>query len=128
MMNTTEKRVLCQRPSERAVRLANDIYYTYLQEESLEIRISVARLCEIFGDHDVTQVKIHAAQIFEELNEPIVIEDFHYYGKKIEWQMAHFFDYHFCCENEHDYIDLVIHEIYLDALKSLDDEPYINFQ
>ena len=123
-----ETQTICRRPSDAAVRLANDIYYTYLQEETPYIRISVSRLCEVFGDHEEMEVKICVAQIFEELNEPIALQDFVYNGETIAWRMVHFFDYHFCHEEYGDYIDLEIHEIYLEALKNLDDQPYINFQ
>ena len=67
-MKEPEKKSIFKRPSDRAVRLANDIYYTYLQEEDNCICISVDRLCEVFGKSDVMNVKICAAQIFEELN------------------------------------------------------------
>jgi len=127
-MQKKSNTIWCKCPSPTAVRLANDIYYTYLQEESPTVRISLKRLCEVFGDADVMHVKISVAQIFEELNEPIALSDFHYRGKTIEWATVNFFQYVFCCENGNDYIDLEINELYLEALRRMEEDSYINFQ
>jgi len=127
-MNPEKKRDLFKRPSDAAVRLANDIYYTYLQEEGNCICISVNRLCEVFGDSEIMNVKIGVAQIFEELNEPIALKDYHYRGEKITWRMIQFFTYHFFTENDQEYIHVEIDELFLDALEKLESEPFINFQ
>ncbi len=127
-MNPQKKRDLFKRPSDAAVRLANDIYYTYLQAEGNCICISVDRLCEVFGDSEVMRVKICAARIFEELNEPIALENYKYRGEKIVWRSIHFFTYHFFSEDDHEYIHVEINELFLDVLEKLESEPFINFQ
>lgn len=127
-MSEVKQRLIAQRPSERAVRLANDIYFTYLYEESPEVRISVARLCEVFGNSDVCQVKKMVVEVFEELNEPIVLSECSFQGKHVEWMLLEFFTYTFCTIEGHEYIDLDLNEDYLHALETLDEEPYINFQ
>ena len=127
-MKPQKKRDLFKRPGDAAVRLANDIYYTYLQEEENCICISVDRLCEVFGDSDIMSVKICAAQIFEELNEPIALENYHYRGETIKWRPIQFFTYHFFTEDDQEYIHVEINELFLDALEKLESEPFINFQ
>ena len=127
-MDPKSKKALFKRPSDAAVRMANDIYYTYLQEEENCICISLNRLCEVFGESDVMKVKIFAAQIFEELNEPIALENYKYRGEMISWRSIQFFSYHFFREDDHEYIDVEINELFLDALEKLEREPFINFQ
>ena len=127
-MSTAKQRLIAERPSERAVRLANDIYFTYLYEETPDVRISVARLCEVFGNSDVSQVKKMVVEAFEELNEPIVLSDCSFQGKHVEWMLLEFFTYTFCVIEDGEYIDLELNEKYLHALETLDEEPYINFQ
>ena len=121
------KRKIYKRPSDKAVRMANDIYYTYIQEDNNVIYISVDRLCEIFGEPEKIKVKIEVSQIFEELNEPIAIENYKYYGDLIKWQSLQFFTYNFFSEDGNEYIELTINELFLDVLEKLESEPFINF-
>ena len=127
-MSAEQQRLIAERPSATAVRLANDIYFTYLYEDSPYIRISMARLCEVFGTHDVMEVKRIIEDVFEEINEPIVLSDCTFQGKHVEWLFLKFFTYSFCEIEGDEYVDLEIDERYLYALENLAKEPYIDFQ
>ena len=127
-MEVTKQKFVVNHPSEDAVRLANDIYYTYLQQGSPFLHISLQRLCKIFGDCDEKRVKRRITELFEELNEPIAVENVWNRGKKIEWSAINFFSYSFNFENDHAYVDIEINEIFLEVLEEFELEPYINFQ
>lgn len=128
LMEATRQKLILKRPSEEAVRLANDIYYTYLQEGSPYFRLSLQRLCQVYGESSEESVRARIEKLLEELNEPIAVEDFTYRGKKTDWQMVHFLNYGFCRENGKAYIDIEINEIYLEALSKLESEPYLDFK
>ena len=127
-MSREKQRLIAERPSDRAVRLANDIYFTYLYEDSPSLHIPLTRLCEVFGNHDMLEVKKMVEIVFAELNEPIVLSDCSFQGKNVEWMLLEFFTYEFSVIEGNVYIELEINEKYLHALETLDDEPYINFQ
>lgn len=127
-MEATKQKLIVKRPSEEAIRLANNIYYTYLQEGTPFLHISLQRLCKLFGDCEEARVKGRIVGLLEELNEPIAVKNFIFRGRKIGWQKVHFLNYGFSSENAKAYIDIEINEIYLEALSQLEPEPYINFQ
>ena len=127
-MSQEKQHLIADRPSDRAVRLANDIYFTYLYEDSSLLYIPLTRLCEVFGNYDVTQVKNMVEETFSELNEPIVLSNCSFQGKHVEWLLLEFFTYTFSEIDGNEYIELEINEQYLHALETLDEEPYINFQ
>ena len=127
-MVTQKQQLILNRPSPRAVRLANDIYFTYLYEEDTSLRLSLPRLCEVFGNSDIGVVKNMVIETFEELNEPIVLKQCSFRGKRVEWMVLNFFTYLFCVNDGCEYIELEVNELYLEALEILDEAPYINFQ
>ena len=127
-MATEKYDLILERPSPRAVRLANDIYFTYLYEESSYLRLSLPRLCEVFGISDLEKVHVIIDETFQEINEPIVLSDCTFKGKHIEWQVLNFFNYSYSRDDGCEYVEIEINEFYLEVLSVLDKEPYINFQ
>ncbi len=127
-MKVTKQKFIVNHPGEEAVRLANSIYHTYLQQGSPFLYIPLQRLCKVFGDCDEKRVKRRITALFEELNEPIAVENLFSRGKKIEWRAINFFSYSFNLENDHEYVDIEINEIFLEVLEEFELEPYINFQ
>lgn len=127
-MEITKRKLVQIWPSEEAVRLANNIYHTYIQEGSPYLHISLQLLCRLFGDCEGDRVKEHIVALLEELNEPIAIENVTLKGKKIDWQVLRFLRYGFSSENGKEYLDIEINESYLEALSTLEAEPYINFR
>jgi len=120
--------VECHRPSDVAVRLANDIYFTYLQLDDNAFRIPMQRLGEILGESDLVLVKREVVAIFEELNEPICLDGYFYRGKKLPWQLVNFFEYRFDFDEGEVFVEIEISELYLNALENMLPESYINFQ
>ena len=116
------------RPSETAVRLANDIYFTYLYNDNPSLSIPFSRLSEVFGESDMIQLKHRLEAVFEELNEPIVLSDCSIGGRHIQWEMVEFFTYSYNFYEGKPYVELEVNELYLQALETFDVEPYINFQ
>jgi len=122
------QQLMVVRPSDIAVRLANDIYFTYLYNESPSLCIPFTRLCEVFGEADLTEIKHSVDTVFEELNEPIVLSECSIKGRYIEWEMLQYFTYSYSIDDGKVYVDLEVNERYLEALEILDPESYINFQ
>jgi len=119
---------MLERPSDEAVRLANNIYYTYLQEETPHLHVSLERFCKLVGESEEKSGKRRLIELFQELNEPIAIENFKYGGKTIKWKALNFFDYHFTVENGKEFVNIEINEMFVEVMAKLEAEPYINFR
>jgi hypothetical protein len=120
--------LILHRPSDDAVRLANSIYYTYVQEDDPYLSIPVSRLCEIVKIKDVAEARGYIMRLFDELNEPVAARNFVYNGKEIEWAALHFFDLEKEWEETDRYIELHINEMFLEAMRQLEPEPYIDLR
>lgn len=129
-MDTTEKKLLMKRPSEAAVKLANSIYYTAIQRGELEVCLSLKQLCKALKDCDETDwyAKSLVTELLEELCEPVAVKDFVYDRKEIKWQAISFLSYTFYTEEGTEYADIEINKMFIDVMKQLEAEPYINFQ
>lgn len=64
----------------------------------------------------------------EELTEAIAVKDFLYNRKKIDWQVISFITCAFTLENGEVYLDIEIDPIFIEVMKAVEAEPYINFQ
>ena len=127
-MEEIEKRLIMKRPSEDAVKLANSIYFTSIQEGEPYVYISLQQLCKLFRDFNEQNCKAQITKLLEELVEPVAIENFTYNRKQIKWQAISFFTYKFCFEKDEEYVDIELNEMFIAAMKQLEAEPYINFQ
>ncbi len=127
-MDEIEKRSIMKRPSEDAVKLANSIYFTSIQEGEPYVYIALQQLCKLFGDYDKQNCKARITELLEELIEPVAVEEFTYNRKLIKWQAISFFTYKFCLEKDEEYVDIELNEMFIAAMKQLEAEPYINFQ
>jgi hypothetical protein len=127
-MEENKRQLMFNRPGEEAVRLANNIYYTYLQEDTPHLYVSLERFGKLVGESEVDKTKARLIKLFEELNEPIAVEDFSFRGKNYNWKALHFFDYRFVVEDDKVFVDIEIDEIFIDVMARLEAEPYINFQ
>lgn len=126
MENRDDIQFKMQTLSDDAIKLANVLYNTYINENDAELHIPVIKLCDVFNYvcDDISKSMI--MKLFEELNEPILIPHFEYYGKKMQWQMLSFCSFDEVWKLEDDFIDIYINEIYLHVLKNYVDEPFIN--
>ena len=114
--------------SDDAVKLANVIYNTYVQEDYPYLEIKVNRLCEIFGFRGYTHSKEELDYIrglFEELNEPIAVVDFKYGSKTYDWKALQFCSFETPWQDSDQTIEIVINEMYLAAVKEYMEKPFI---
>ena len=129
-MERAEKRLLMKRPSEAAVKLANSIYFTAIQEEEFYIFLPLSKLCKIVGNCSETDwyAKIVATEVLDELAEPVAVENFTYDRKEIKWQAMSFISYSIKEKEGKEYVEIVVNEMFVEVMKQLEAEPYINFQ
>ncbi len=115
-------------PSEAAIKLANAIYQTYMLDESSHIKISVKRLCEVFGRKHTPETISYFKSLFEELNEPVVITDFTYREHFYQWMILQFCSFEKFWHDKDAYCYIAINELYLAAMRELMDKPFIFFK
>ena len=129
-MEAIEKRSVMKRPSEEAVKLANSIYFTSVQEGESYLYISLKQLCNILDNCTAKDwfAKARLTELLEELSEPVAVEDFTYNRKHIPWQAIAFLTYAFCTEDDQEYVDIELNEMFIEVMKQIEAEPYINFQ
>ena len=115
--------------SDDAVKLANAIYNTYVQEDYPYLEISVNRLCEIFGfggyahrHQDLEYIR----GLFEELNEPIAVVDFKYGSRLYDWKALTFCSFEKPWGDSDETIEIVINEMYIAAVQRYMEKPFIN--
>jgi len=127
-MDEVEKRLIIKHPSEDAVKLANSIYFTSIQEGELYVYLSLKQLYKLFDDINETDwfAKDRVTRLLEELSEPVAIENFTYNRKEITWQAVALLTYEFAMEKDEEYVDIEINPMFIDLLKHIESEPYIN--
>ncbi len=123
-----KKRFMAELPSGDAIKLANAIYQTYLLEEDSHLKISVARLCEVFGFAHTPQTVAYFKQLICELNEPVVATDYEYKEHFYKWLVLDFCSFNQPWGDEDTYLYLAVNELYLDAMSRLMEEPFIEFK
>ena len=100
-MQESEKRLIFPHPSSAAIRLANSIYFTSLQEHEPYLFLSIKQLCRSLENckPDDWYAKTVITELLDELTEPVVIENIHLNGKLVTWKSISLFTYTFSCEN-----------------------------
>lgn len=129
-MEAVAKRSVMKRPSEEAVKLANKIYFTSIQEGASYLYLSLKQLCNILDNCTEKDwfAKGRITELLEELSEPVAVENFTYNRKQIKWQAISFLTYEFCTEDDGEYVDIELNEMFIEVMKQIEAEPYINFQ
>lgn len=127
-MQETETRLIIERPSERAVKLAKVIYFTSVQAGEPYVYISVKQLCKLFDNCNEQNSKALIIELLEELREPIAVSDFIYKRKKIAWQAISFLDYKFAMEDDEEYIDIEFNEMFIEVMLKLEVDYFIELQ
>lgn len=115
--------------SDDAVKLANAIYNTYVQEDYPYLEIGVNRLCQIFGYTGYTHSREdldYIRGLFEELNEPIAVVDFKYGAKTYDWKALQFCSFEKPWQDADQTIEIVINEMYIAAVSEFMEDPFIN--
>jgi len=113
------------RPSENAVRLAQALYNTYVIEEDEVLEFSVTRLYEMFrvsaskGSYDFLNA------LFDDLNEPIVVENYWYEGEIIEWKSIEFCHFILPWKFDDEHVSIALNLLYIDVIKHSMQEPFL---
>ena len=114
--------------SDDAIKLANAIYNTYLLDKYPYLHIPVNRLCGMFGLDFSKASTDRLREIFEELNEPIVVTNFQYGSKVHDWTVLQFCEFEKNWEDGDAYIDIYLEEMYVEAIKRFMEKPFINIR
>jgi len=117
--------------SSDAVKLANAVYNTYWQEKYPYLIVSVERLFELFGyskESSGKKERQFIRELFEELNEPIRVINFKYGIKVYDWEALQFCVFEKSWEDEDDFIELTINEMYIAVMKEYLEEPFLPLQ
>ena len=127
-MQEVEKRNMIKHPSEAAVKLANCIYHTSIEEGETYVYHPLKHLYTIFEDLDETNwyAKDQVTRLLDELSEPVAIENFTYNRKEIPWQAIALLSYEFVLEEDEEYIDIELNPMFLEVMSTIEAEPYIN--
>lgn len=114
-------------PGANVIRLANALYQTYISGYNPLLHIRKELVYRLFRRSDDNPDETVIKQLFDELNEPCVVQDFEYQGKLIEWQTVSFCRLLSDITSENDYIDIEINELFLAVLQSEEEESLIAF-
>jgi len=117
--------------SDDAIKLANVLYNTYVQEHYPYLEISVVRLCEVFGysAYPVSKEAIEYLQeVFDELNEPVLVTNFKFGSRIHDWKVIQFCEFDHPWEEEDEYIEVTINEMFIAAMKEYMSTPFINIR
>jgi len=127
-MEEVERRQIIKHPSDDAVKLANSIYFTSIQEGEPYVYLSLKQLYKLFDDVNETDwfAKDRITRLLEELSEPVAIENFTYNRKEVKWQAVALLTYQFAMEKDEEYVDIELNQMFIDLMTQVEAEPYIN--
>jgi len=124
-----ENSFIIELPNEDAIKLANAIYNTYIYEgKNPYLDLSVKRLCAMYKLQDTEEAHLFIKNVFEELNEPAVVENFKYLGKMIDWKVITFCEFEHVWRDEDAFIEVNVNEMYLAAMEKFMKDPYLPFK
>ncbi len=126
MENKIDLEIIIQDLSEDAIKLANILYNTYINENDAELHIPVLKLCQVFNYECDDISKSMIMKLFEELNEPVMVPSFEYHGKKMSWQVMSFCSFDEVWKIEDEFIEIYMNEMFLYVLKHYVHEPFLN--
>ena len=126
----SKKQELIKEPlSNEALKLAQSLYSTYLQnDKEPSICAYLDKLYHLFNLDDTTSSSKIILEIFEDLNEPVMVHDFVYRGKRYSEIMLTFCDYEKILKDNMECIRIEINEMYLEALKNYMLHPFLEIK
>ena len=130
-MMTINKQELIKAPlSDDAMKLAQSLYSTYiLNNKEPSMCVSLKKLYHLFGLSDVDSSVGIIYEIFADLNEPVMVHDFDYRGKKYSTIVLTFCDYEKILKDElESCMRIEINEMYLYALKNYMLHPFLEIK
>jgi len=100
--------------SQDALRLARAIYNTYIEDEKdLYMEIHLEKLTSLFNIANDKEGIHYLSNLFEEINEPISVKNFKFYGEEYELRFMQFCKY----EIREDIVMIELNEEFLLAEK-----------
>ncbi len=125
-----EKQELVKSPlSKESLKLAQSLYSTYIQsdKESL-MSIPCSKLYHLFGLSDTPFSSSKLLEIFDDLNEPMMVHDFIYKGKKYPEIVLTFCEYEKVYKDGMNYLLIQLNEMYLEAMKNYMLHPFLEIK
>lgn len=125
-----DKQELVKSPlSKESLKLAQSLYSTYIQsdKESL-MSISCSKLYHLFELIDSPFSSDKLLKIFDDLNEPIMVHDFVYKGKKYPEIVLTFCEYEKVYKDGMHYLLITLNEMYLEAMKNYMLYPFLEMK
>lgn len=111
--------------SPECVKLATAIYNTYIAEGEPYLSIPLEGLCRLFHVNNSHDTFIHLQELFTELNEPVLIENFVFRGHMYVWETVSFCSFDEVWEEGDESIEITINELFLAVMKERMAEPFI---
>jgi hypothetical protein len=129
-MHTIEKKQLVQEPiAPETHKLAEAIYSTYLtNKKDSYMLIPMSRFYNLFGLEQSAASLEKIVDIFIDLTEPILIEDFEFRAKRYPNIILTFCDFKIIKQEDDMFIEIELSEMYLEALKKYILNPYLEIK
>lgn len=118
---------VCARPSKDAIRLANALYQTALFSDSMSFTVSLKRLYALFDLTAGAEALRYLYELFEELREPVKLQDFSFEGEHYAWLSVCLCTLEAPLALESQCVVVHLDARYLEALRRFDKAPYIIF-
>jgi len=128
MNEATPKPMIMAPLSEDAVKLATAIYNTYVAEGEPYLSIPLKKLCEMYGLNNSHETYEHLQNLFAELNEPVLIEDFVFRGHLYKWEAITFCSFDEEWKEGDLMLEVTINELFLQVMKERMASPFITLR
>ena len=110
----------------KSAKLAEAIYNTYIAENEPYLTISLESLCRLFNLEDSYESYVYLQGLFEELNEPVLVEDFVFRGHFYKWEVVSFCSFDKDWKKGDAFLEVTINELFLAAMKERMVDPFIS--
>jgi len=93
-MEIIKQKLLSEPLSQEAVKFARAIYFTHLKDETnLYLEIKITSIMKLLNLHSSKETIEHIRELFQELNEPLAVKDFEFFGKTYPLRFVTFCKY-----------------------------------
>lgn len=111
--------------SSESIKLATAIYNTYIAENDPYLSIPLESLCRLFNLENSHDTYAHLQELFAELNEPVLIENFVFRGQHYKWEPVSFCSFDEDWKEGDEFLEITINELFLAVMKERMSEPFI---
>lgn len=125
MNQETDKIMYMQALSPECIKLATAIYNTYVAEGEPYLSIPQKHLCKLYGLSNSHETYMYLQELFAELNEPVLLEDFVFRGKMYKWETISFCSFDEEWKEGDEFLEITINELFLAVMKERMAEPFI---